>query len=163
MSERETPEDLHHLQRAFALALRARELGDRPFGAVIAAPIGVLVQASSLQGAGGGTTAHAEMNALRAAIQTTDRSILAKATLYASTEPCAMCSAATFYAGVGRIVFGLSEQRLRPLRNKTSRGAGLALSCRDILDRGSRSTCIVGPVLEDEAFALHEGYWERPV
>lgn len=163
MTGNPSPADLVHLDRAFALARAARDAGDRPFGAVIVGPTGtVIAEAGSHQGSGGGPTAHAEMNALRAAMAAADRGTLARSTLYASTEPCVMCSAAAFYAGISRIVFGLREARLRPIRNQTGRGAGIALSCRDVLARGSRPVSVIGPVEEDQAAALHTGYWGQP-
>ena len=93
------------LRRAFALAGEARARGDRPFAAVIADETGkVLAEAGSTQGkGGGGTLAHSEMNVLHAVLRAgLPRGVLRAATIYSSGEPCAMCSAAIFYTGVGR-------------------------------------------------------------
>lgn len=154
------PRDADSLRATFALALEARQAGHRPFGALVAEANGEIARAHSTQGAGGDATQHAEMNALRAAMAGAPRARLAEATLYASNEPCAMCASAAFYAGVRRIVFGFPESRLRPLRNRTTRGAGLAWSCREILARAAEPVEILGPCLEDEAARPHEGYWD---
>jgi len=58
-------------------------------------------------------TAHAERLAATQACRTLGREVLAKATLYSSAEPCAMCAGAIYWAGIGRVVYGLSEHRLR--------------------------------------------------
>src|SRR5207302_1371080 len=58
-------------------------------------------------------TAHAERLLATQACTTIDADILRNATLYSSAEPCAMCAGAIYWAGVGRLVYGLSEHRLR--------------------------------------------------
>jgi tRNA(Arg) A34 adenosine deaminase TadA len=70
-----------------------------------------------------------------------------------------MCAAATFYAGIGRIVFGFPEARLRELRNRSAGGRGIAISCREAVSRAGRPPAIVGPCLEADAARPHEGYW----
>ncbi|MCA3263854.1 MAG: nucleoside deaminase [Telmatospirillum sp.] len=155
------PDDENFLRQTFALARAARAAGHRPFGAVVADAAGIVAEAGSTQTANGDPTAHAEMNALRRAMAVVPRARLEGATLYASNEPCAMCAAAAFYAGVARIVFGFPEEKLRPLRNRTAAGAGIGLSCRAVLARPARKVEVVGPCLEDEAALLHDGYWSE--
>ena len=162
MSDSLTDRDAALLRRAIALAGEARARGDRPFAAVIAGEDGtVLVEAGSTQGAGGGgTLAHSEMNACGAAIRARiPREVLAGATIYSSGEPCAMCSAAIFYTGLGRVVYGLSNAAILHLRNARPHTAGLSLSCREVLASAHAPPRVVGPCLEDEAAAPHRGYW----
>ena len=145
------------LRRAFALARAALERGDMPFGAIVATADGkVLSEAGSTQASQRDATAHAVMNALRRAMTSASRTEIAQSTLYASAEPCVMCTAALFYAGIGRIVFGVSQDSLRSAGTQASRTAGLPLSCRVILARPSRQVEVVGPLLEDEALRLFE-------
>ena len=164
MPESLTPADVILLRRSIALAGEARDRGDRPFAAVIAAPDGtVLIEATSTQGkGGGGTLAHAEMNACHAAIRAgLPRDALAAATIYSSGESCAMCSAAIFYTGIGRVVYGLSNAAILHLRNAQPHTAGLSLSCRAVLGTAHAPPIVVGPCLEDEAAAPHRGYWVK--
>ncbi len=154
--------DTRLLRRAIALAGAARTRGDRPFAAVIATPDGtVLAEAGSTQGSsGGGTLAHSEMNALTALLATgTPRPVIRQATMYSSGEPCAMCSAAAFYAGVGRVVYGLSAGAILHLRNAQPHTAGLSLSCRAVLETAAEPVAVIGPCLEEEAAIPHQGYW----
>jgi len=150
-----SPQDATLLRRAFALAGEARARGDRPFAAIIADEQGqVLMEAGSTQGTGGGgTLAHSEMNALH--------EVLRRATIYSSGEPCAMCSAAIFYTGIGRAVYGLSAGAILHLRNAQPHTAGLSLSCRAVLDSAAERVEVIGPCLEEEGAVPHKGYWQE--
>lgn len=154
--------DLALLRRAFALAGQARARGDRPFAAVIAAADGtVLAEGMSTQGAGGGgTLAHSEMNACGAVLAAAiPREALRAASIYSSGEPCAMCAAAIFYTGLGRVVYGLSAGAILHLRNARPGNAGLSLSCRAVLDSAAERVDVLGPLLEGEGAVPHQGYW----
>ena len=156
--------DATMLRRAFALAGEARARGDRPFAAVIADENGqVLAEAGSTQGkGGGGTLAHSEMNALHAVLRAgLPRDVLRAATIYSSGEPCAMCSAAIFYTGIGRAVYGLSASAILHLRNAQPHTAGLSLSCRAVLDSAAERVDVIGPCLEEEGAKPHQGYWRE--
>lgn len=155
-------EDAARLRRAYALARQARDRGDRPFAAVVVAEDGtVLAEGLSTQGAGGGgTLAHSEMNALSAVIGAgVARDRLRRSTIYSSGEPCAMCAAAIFYAGIGRVVYGLSAGAILDLRNAQPHTAGLSLSCRAVLDSAAERIEVVGPCIEEEGAEPHRGYW----
>ena len=77
-----------YLRRAIAMADRARQRGNRPFGALIVAADGrVLAEASNANGESGDCTAHAELSAIRLASPLHDREALSAATWYSSAEP----------------------------------------------------------------------------
>lgn len=158
-----TEADARWLRRAFAVASEARARGDRPFGAVVVDAGGeaVLAEAGSTQGASGdGTLAHSEMNALAALhARRVPRERLAGATIYSSGEPCAMCAAAIFYAGIGRVVYGLSAGAVLAARNARPETAGLSLSCRAVVASAHAPPIVVGPCLEEEGVVPHAGYW----
>ena len=106
-------------------------------------------------------TAHAERLLATQACTTIPADILRNATLYSSAEPCAMCAGAMYWAGIGRLVYGLSEHRLRDITGNHPENPTLNLPCRDVFGSGQRSTEVVGPLLEDEAAALHDGVWRK--
>ena len=154
--------DLALLRRAFARAGEARARGDRPFAAIIATAEGrILAEGLSTQGvSGGGTLAHSEMNACAQVIAAgVPRATLRAATIYSSGEPCAMCAAAIFYTGLGRVVYGLSAGAILHLRNARPENAGLSLSCRAVLDTAAERVTVLGPLLEEEGAIPHRGYW----
>jgi tRNA(Arg) A34 adenosine deaminase TadA len=81
--------------------------------------------------------------------------------MYSSAEPCAMCAGAIYWAGIGRLVYGLSEHRLRQITGDHPENPTLDLPCRKVFETGQRPVEVVGPLLEDEAAALHEGVWAK--
>ena len=106
-------------------------------------------------------TAHAERLLATQACTTLAPDVLRDATLYSSAEPCAMCAGAIYWAGIGRLVYGLSEHRLRELTGNHPENPTLDLPCREVFESGQRPTEVVGPLLEDEAAALHAGVWNK--
>ena len=100
-------------------------------------------------------TRHAETNLVIQASQIFDTKTLSDSILYTSTEPCAMCAGAIYWAGIRTVVFGCSNQTLIEIA-----GPGLSISCRDIFAGGAQPTEVIGPVLEDEATAVHKAFWD---
>ena len=70
-----------------------------------------------------------------------------------------MCAGAIYWAGIGRLVYGLSESRLLALTGSHPENPTLALPCREVFARGQRAIEVAGPLLEDEAAAVHAGFW----
>ena len=154
-------EDLVHLRRTFALAEDARARGGAPYGALVADAGGNVVaehgNTSSIDG--GDPTDHAEMVTIRSAWRALGDDGMKSATLYASTEPCTMCAGGTYWSGIGRVVYGMSNTRLFQFTGDDPKHAAFALPCRDILLHGYRPITVIGPLLEDEAAQAHQGYW----
>lgn len=153
--------DLDLLRRTFGLAAQARQMGGAPYGALVADAAGNVIdeQRNTSGLAGGDPTRHAELVAVATAWRILDYPGMNSATLYASTEPCSMCAGAAYWTGVGRVVYGLSNQRLFGFTGDNPQHASFALPCRDILANGQRPVTVVGPLLEDEAAQAHQGYW----
>jgi tRNA(Arg) A34 adenosine deaminase TadA len=154
--------DAYFLRRSFEIARRAMSHGNHPFGALLADAGGkVLLEAENGYMPAHDGTAHAERLLATQACTTIPADILRTATLYSSAEPCAMCAGAMYWAGIGRLVYALSEHRLRGITGNHPENPTLNLPCRDVFGSGQRSTDVVGPLLEDEAAALHDGVWGR--
>ena len=154
--------DAHFLRRSFEVARRATTHGNHPFGAVLVDHAGnVLLEAENGYMPLHDGTAHAERLLATKACTTLDAETLRQATIYSSAEPCAMCAGAIYWAGIGRLVYGLSEHRLGQLTGNHPENPTLNLPCRDVFASGQRPTEVVGPLLEDEAAALHEGVWRK--
>ena len=147
------------MRKAIEIAGNAREQGNHPFGAVLAGQDGkLLMTAENTVNTDQDPTAHAETNLVRQAAQHYSPEFLSKCTLYASTEPCPMCTGAIYWANIGRVVFGLSQEGLYELAGGDPKDE-LLLSCRDVLSHGGRDIEIIGPLLEEEARSVHLDFW----
>ena len=162
MASDRSERDEQFLRRSFDAARRAMTHGNHPFGAVLVDQHGkVLLEAENGYMPAHDGTAHAERLLATQACTTFSADVLKAATLYSSAEPCAMCAGAMYWAGIGRLVYGLSEHRLREFTGNHPENPTLDLPCRKVFESGQRATEVVGPLLEDEAAALHEGVWDK--
>jgi len=158
-----TEQDLVFLRQAIALAGKAREDGRHPFGSLIVNEHGQTVVAARNNAVrpAGEPTQHAEMLACSQAGKLLQEADLAQCTLYTSTEPCAMCAGAIYWTGIGRVVFALAEKGLLRYTGSHEQNPTLDLPCREVFARGQRPTIVLGPLLEEEAASVHEGFWTR--
>ena len=103
-------QDEEFLARAVELARQGSERGDGgPFGAVIVRAGQVIAEGWNRVVASRDPTAHAEIDAIRAACAEVGHFHLPGCTLYASSEPCPMCLSAAYWARVERVVFANSR------------------------------------------------------
>jgi tRNA(Arg) A34 adenosine deaminase TadA len=154
--------DEHFLRQSFDVARRAVTHGNHPFGAILVDQNqNVLIEAENGYMPAHDGTAHAERLLATQACTTLSPDILRNATLYSSAEPCAMCAGAIYWAGIGRLVYALSEHRLRAVTGNHPENPTLDLPCREVFKSGQRATEVIGPLLEDEAEAVHAGAWDR--
>jgi tRNA(Arg) A34 adenosine deaminase TadA len=153
--------DEAYLRRAFDVAKRARAKGSHPFGAILVDDNGsVLIESENGYMPDRDMTAHAERLLATAASKAHDPAFLACCTVYVSAEPCAMCAGAIYWAGIGRVVFGLTERELKRFTGNHSENPTLDLPCRTVFAAGQRHVEVAGPMLVDEAAALHVGVWD---
>lgn len=97
------------LRRAIALATENVSTGKGgPFGAVIVRNGSIVGEGANSVTAANDPTAHAEVNAIRAAAKALGTFTLAGCELYASCEPCPMCLAAAYWARLDAVYYGAS-------------------------------------------------------
>ena len=99
------------MQRALALAQRARDAGEVPVGAVVVLDGKLVGEGWNRPISGSDATSHAEIEAIRAACRELRNYRLTGATLYVTLEPCAMCIGAMFHARIARVVFGAKDPK----------------------------------------------------
>jgi len=145
--------------RAVKVAAAARAHGNHPFGAILVTTRGEVVEAENTVVTDRDPMGHAETNLVRRASALLDAASLTSATLYTSTEPCAMCCGAIFWAGIGRVVYALPETALLELVPEGSDEGLLNLPSREIFARGGRTTDVIGPIEIPGAREVHEGFW----
>ena len=147
------------LLRAIAVAQRARDHGNHPFGALVVAVDGRIIEGENTVVTESDPTGHAETNLVRLASRVLDAAELRASTLYTSTEPCAMCAGAIYWAGIGRVVYALSEQALAAMVPNQNGGPTVDLPCRAVFSAGGRTVHVAGPAMLEQAAAVHAGFW----
>ncbi len=153
--------DLDHLRHAITISEAARATGNDPFGAILVDATGqVVAEAKNTIRTDRDVTAHAETNLVRIASAQWSPEELVSHTLYSSCEPCAMCSGAIFWAGIGKVAFALSVEGLMEFFDKRPDAPLHQLGSRRLLTSQDGIT-VVGPALEDEAARAHVGFWTQ--
>lgn len=145
-----------YIRETIRLAEAAKAAGNHPFGAVLVYRNEILLRAQNEVVTTHDLAQHPESMVARQAAAQYPLDVLAEATLYASTEPCAMCTGAIYWSGIGQIVFACSAERLYDYASD-----GLHITCADILAHGDRKIRVIGKVLEDEAAQVHLGFWDN--
>ena len=147
-----------HLRHANTVAQRAASMGRHPFGALLVAPDHetVLAEQGNID-----TVNHAESTLARHAASNYPGSYLRDCTLVTTFEPCAMCAGTIYWAGIGRVVYGASEEDLLALTGAHEENPTLSLPSREVFARGQRAVEVVGPVphLVEAMMAPHQGFW----
>ena len=144
--------DCYWMRRALALAEEAGHSGEVPVGAVVVSPQGVLGQAANEIERSGDPTAHAEMLAMRRAVETTGDKRLLETTIYVTLEPCAMCAGAIVLARIPRVVFAAFDPK-----------GGACGTLRNIIqdERLNHRCAVHGGLLEGESAELLKAFFAR--
>ena len=124
------------MRRALELAQRAQAEGEVPVGAVVVLEEKILGEGWNRPIAACDPSAHAEIQAMRAASSALSNYRLTGATLYVTLEPCDMCIGAMFHARIARVVFGATDPKKLVLKNQVAlEGGVLAAECGALLSR----------------------------
>ena len=129
--------DLEWMQEAYLLALKARDQGEVPVGAVLVDQQGRRIGEGWNQVLGlHDPSAHAEILAIREAAHHIQNYRLEKTTLYVTLEPCCMCAGALVHARVHRIVFATREMKAGAAGSVYNLLQGYPLNHRVQIDEG---------------------------
>jgi len=113
------------MRRALELARRAEAEGEVPVGAVVVLDGKIVGEGWNRPIAAADPTAHAEIQAMRAAATAMKNYRMPGATLYVTLEPCEMCLGAMFHARISRTVFGATDPKKKVLKPNTAIEGGL--------------------------------------
>ena len=152
-----------HLRRAVEVSRQARANGNTPFGAILVDADGnVLLEQENIEITERICTGHAEATLAARASQQYDKDFLWGTTMYTTAEPCAMCSGATYWANIGRVVYAMTEVRLLELTGSNEQNPTFSLPCRTVFAAGQKDITVLGPFpeVEQEAADVHQGYWD---
>ena len=72
-----------------------------------------------------------------------------------------MCAGAIYWAGIGRVVYGMTEKDLLAQTGSDPQNPTFDLPCREVFARGQKKIEVVGPFPElvEEIAEGHKGYW----
>ncbi len=122
------------MRRALELARRAQDEGEVPIGAVVVLDRQIIGEGWNRPIAASDPTAHAEIQAMRAAAAKLGNYRLTGADLYVTLEPCDMCVGAMFHARILRTVYGAKDPKKLVLKNEVKLEGGLmAVECGALL------------------------------
>lgn len=147
MAQYTAQDDLYYMQEALKEAQQAYAKGEVPIGAIVVGGGRILGRGHNLVETLHDPSAHAEMLAITAACQALNSKLLSTCTLYVTIEPCPMCAGAIHWARLGQIVYGAREEKFGYQRYSPSIIHG--------------RTMVRGGVLEDEARALMQSFFQR--
>ena len=139
------PSDADYMQRALALARAAAAQGEVPVGALVVRGGEIIGEGANRPIGQHDPSAHAEIEALRAAGRALGDYRLTGATLYVTLEPCIMCASAIVHARIDRVVFGAWDPK-----------AGAAGSIADVfaIPQLTHRVDVFGGVLAEECATL---------
>lgn len=148
--------DARFMREAVAAAQRGVHAGQSPFGACVTRAGTLIAAAHNTVLRDRDPSAHAEVNALRAAAAALGTHDLAGCTVYATGEPCPMCLGCCYWAHVDRVVFGSS------IADSAAIGFGeLPYAPVALLQRAARPMPVEGGLLRDECLAIFQAWQAR--
>ncbi|MFP5183224.1 MULTISPECIES: tRNA adenosine(34) deaminase TadA [Bacillus] len=137
--------DEQFMQEAISEALKAKQIGEVPIGAVIVVDDQIVSRAHNLRESEQRSIAHAELLAIDEACKMTGSWRLEDAVLYVTLEPCPMCAGAIVLSRVKKVVFGAYDPK-----------GGCAGTLMNLLDdeRFNHQSEVIGGMLENECGEL---------
>lgn len=145
----------HYIEQTLHLARSARRKGNHPFGALLVHDNRILLRSENTVVTQNDATQHAELRLVSKASRTLTANILTQSILYTSTEPCAMCAGAIYWAGIRRVVFGLSALQLGTLTT-----ASFVVEAKNVFSYGREHVELTGPVMTKQCARVHQHFWK---
>jgi tRNA(adenine34) deaminase len=151
--------DEAYMRRAIALAREGdRDPGGSPIGCVIVLDGRIIGEGYNLTHENHDPTAHGEVVAMRRAGAEIGNWELRGATLYSTLQPCGMCSMASIWAKIGRIVYGAERHQVHKLYFEDRH-----LSTQDYIRDAYREDLVMeGGLLAEECATLYYGPDDNP-
>ena len=150
-------EHIDYIHRVIELAGQALEQGNYPFGALLACDGKILLEAENTCQSENDPTRHAELNLVSCACRQLPEEVLRQSTLYSSTEPCAMCTGAIYWAGIPKVVYACSMATFQQIA-----GLNIDLECQKIFECCHPKVEAIGPFEEKLACDHLMAYWPHP-
>ena len=159
MANAEDKDDLFYMRRALEIARKCERVpGSSPIGCVIVLDGKIVGEGHNEVGIRHDPTAHAEMVTIRRACESLSRDDLRGATLYSTLQPCGMCSLASIWTSIGRIVYGAGRSSVHRMYFEDRH-----LNTMDFIRDAYRDDMsMVAGILEDDCAKLYYGPDDHP-
>ena len=146
--------DKKFMKLAIKEALKAIDMNDQPFGAVITKDNSIITKAYCTTRKEFDLTKHAEMNAIRKACKKLNTFNLSDCTIYSTAEPCLMCFGAIKWVKISKLVFGVY--------NKDTKSLGFSEPClnKEDFKKYGKNIIIKKGILKKEIMKIFE-QWQK--
>ena len=111
LGEQKVLSDEHFMKLALDEAKLAYERDEVPVGAVLVSNQQIIARGHNLTEVLNDVTAHAEMQIITMGANYLGGKFLNDCQLYVTLEPCPMCAGALYWARIGKIVYGASDNK----------------------------------------------------
>lgn len=111
----ENTEHDRFVKKSIEKATESVAAGGFPAGAVVVVKGKIVGEGISIGNTLNDPTSHGELTAIRDACNNLNTTELKGSTLYASMEPCSMCHSAAMWAGIKKIVYACSKEKVSSL------------------------------------------------
>jgi tRNA(Arg) A34 adenosine deaminase TadA len=138
------------LRLAISEAHASKREGNKGYGAVVVRGHEMLGKAHDTAVTEHDPSRHAEVNAIRQAVQALGDSNLSGAILFSTCEPCPMCSSLAVWANLTTIVYGVSIEETAAMGKSRIR-----VSAKEIIEKSPVMIEVIGDVLREECRALY--------
>ncbi|MFO8026865.1 MAG: tRNA adenosine(34) deaminase TadA [Opitutales bacterium] len=142
----------YYMTHAYNQAIEAWKKDEVPIGAVIAYQGAIIASAHNQSRSTNDPTAHAEILAISQAANTLGDWRLNECTLYVTKEPCPMCSGALVIARIGKVFYGLPDEKMGGVGGAVDLGA---------LPRSNHHFESGGGILQELNHALLKAFFEE--
>lgn len=116
-SSEELSRDQYWMQKAIALAERAKQAAEVPVGAVLVLNDEIIAEGYNCPIATHDPTAHAEIVTLRKGAGAINNYRLVNAALYVTLEPCMMCAGAIVHSRIKRLIYGAADPKAGAIKS----------------------------------------------
>ncbi len=142
----------YYMAHAYNQAIEAWKKDEVPIGAVIEHGGQIIASAHNQSRSTNDPTAHAEILAISQAAHALGDWRLNECRLYVTKEPCPMCSGALVIARIGKVYYGLPDEKMGCLGGTVDLGA---------LPRSNHRFASEGGIMREANHALLKAFFEK--
>ena len=145
--------DEYFMRYAINLAIKSREAGNEPFGAILVKDNEIIMTGKNSIHTLSDPTRHAELSLISDYCQKFKTSTLNNLTLYSSCEPCVMCSGAMVWSQLGKLVYSVTHDQLAEIA-----GSNIMIGSDEVFKKSPHQPKVVTQLLNEEGLSVFDNY-----